>query len=223
LADNRWQVLPVYDHKKIARAWLGVDAPKKKVIIVFMGAESPPKPLESWWTNQRQGQVSIWRDVNFLRGGIIGYSRKILDEIDRLLKPFHLQNPTFEFTGHSTGGVLAFFAVRHFKHRFPKSHVNALTFGTPNFLSREQRDHYVKVKFADERCYYVNFINQNDPASGIYGPDLFQPENTIIFQPQEGVCFQNTFAASPADTLISNHFPTQYQKLVEQIKPRNRL
>lgn len=229
LAEKKWEVLRVYDKDKVPRAYVAIqpkcDDQKRKILIVFMGAEVFPKPLESWWTNNREKQIPIWRDVNFFRSatehtGIKQYALHFFIRLEKLLKDINFENPPhFELLGHSTGGVLAITTARYLRQTHPGSRISAVTFATPNFMTKHECEQLVKECLNNQDYSIFNLMDYLDPAIGIYGERLHQPSHTVFYASKDfrGYSFIDVHAASAGSTLIKNHLPAHYEEIVDQL------
>lgn len=237
-----WKLFKAYGDEKpsdpsmerMPRAFVAVNPDnkqkRKKAVIVLVGAEVMPTPLESWWTNQREGQDDIWGKVNFFRDakehtGIKAYALRFVKNVETMLcQNFSLNELSemdFELMGHSTGGVLAILLAKHLKQRFSKCTLHVIGFGTPNFMNAAECRQLAE-EFRNDAAHSVfNLMAHDDPSAKIYGEDLHQPQHTILLPSREfnGKSFDGVCAASAGTTRLTlkNHYMRNYQGLVEDI------
>lgn len=234
LQKEQWEIIRIYGDEKPSqpRAYIAISPlnlfKKTKIIIGFMGAMDPPSPQETWWTNKREGQKDTWRDINFSRSetehtGIKAYCAQIIEKIKyelcRRIPSDKLMSLDFEMTGHSTGGVLAISAAQDFRKTFLNCRITVIAFATPNFMNQAECEQ-LRTDFPnDSENSVYNLMAWDDPAIGIYGENLYQPWHTIFLKPEQyaGYSFIGIHAASAGITkwAIKNHFPANYQTLVD--------
>lgn len=237
LSLQKWKMVRIFGGEKpiSPRAYIAINLSNilnPKVIIVYVGAVTLPYPLESWWTNDTAEQQSeIWSKVNFNRSknehtGIKSYAEHMIKKIKCVLTSSIPQsafkNTDFELIGHSTGGVLAIATALDLRRLSLGNKIHVLGYGTPNFLTIDECKELRRL-FPNNGNYSIfNLIALNDPALGIYGENLIQPEeNTIFLVPPNftGSHFINIHAASQGTTKahIKFHFPEHYEILIENI------
>lgn len=239
---HQWMNLKIHSDEKssnplipkMPRVYIAIEPVAKnnrrKVVIVFMGAEVMPVPLESWWTNHCEGQDDIWGKVNFVTSlnqhtGIKAYAYRLLErvkaEFRKVFSSEEMDMLDFELIGHSTGGVLAILLATDLMAMAPRSTTHVIGFGTPSFMNEVECKTLADQFRNDARRSFFNLSAYDDASIDLYGECFRQPRHTIFVKPKDfkGDSFRGVYAASAGTTKqgIKNHSIKRYQTLIEEV------